>query len=95
MADGAKKAKEEGRQNTVEPMCWSKPCPASEVMLPELGTWIGMYNLLKAEVLSGCQMSILERGKVTEGDFEVFASLDNTVNMHRIERQEQERRSRG
>lgn len=77
------------------PSCFVKPCYASELMLPELGEWLGLYNLLKAESLNGCQSDILRRGEVEDGDFQVFAALDNVLNTWRIERQEQERQKRG
>ena len=64
-------------------------------MLPELGDWLGLYSLLKAESLNGCQSTILRRGRVVDGDFEVFAALDNVLNSWRIEKAERERQQRG
>lgn len=56
-------------------------------MLPELNPWLGMLNLLKSGALTGCAPDILKRGDVQDGDFQVFAALENTMNKYRIKQQ--------
>lgn len=53
-------------------------------MLPELYPWIGMFSLLKADVLKGCGPDLLRRGKATDEDYEVFLAMDNVLNNWRI-----------
>ena len=69
----------------TEPACWAKPCAASEIMLPELSMWIGLYAMLKSKILNGAKARIFRRAAVLDSDFEVLLDLDNVLNSWRIE----------
>lgn len=54
-------------------------------MLGELGTWIGMFNLLKSDLYQGQALELLRLADAELEDYEVFSRLDNVLNAWRKE----------
>lgn len=55
-------------------------------MLPELGPYLAMWNLISTEVYKGQSLQILERGGAHDNDLDVFAAMEAEQNAWRLER---------
>jgi hypothetical protein len=67
-------------------MCWSQPCPASELMCDDLDPWLGLFNMIRVEFYQAMVPTILKRAKATDDDLSVFVMMESEVNSWQAER---------